>query len=1102
MADEICTPCDDVIDICINTGPPGPRGSVGKITQFIFYPSVGTTEVGGTDKSDKLMEVDPDGCLVAINGVMLEPTVDYTIAEDGLSIHLNEGIAAANDVLTVQTWQSDEEAGNDVLDLKLEVDQNKNDIAALDDRVTQNEDDIAAIKDTAQNFTTRDVKVSGVKPQRAEGKNLQTQQDINLFLDEGLGDAETRLDKIEAKNSENDQSLSDLSDSIEENATGISDNARAIGELAEAVGDNTDDITSLQDQVNKLPPPTDISDLEEDVDEIATQVGKNTLAIAQNTGRLDALEEPVSLDDLEEAVEDLDGRVTANESAIKDIKATDAAQQISINDLESDVADLQAKKVDTTGFAQLAEENEFLKPQSIKEGLKITGPDAFLEMDKGSVLEVSNGNFSDSVIDIKRSNGDTAMSFEASGHIRGIKTDTKDPTSAVNMQTLTDIGAGGGDVDMTLYATKIELSEEERLRILGDEQLSQDLEDAIATEKYNDTALTNRVAAEEKARATGDSTLSNQIAAETRYRTDGDAALQEQIDALEIPAVDPELYATVEYVDSVTADFATEKFVEDAVGGIEIPEVNLDGYATEAYVDDAIAAIPEVSLDGYATEEWTTEQIEAIDFPAGTVVDDNPPEDAEEGDLWFDTTRLELFVRYQDAWVTTSPLGVRIDEAEAVQRQIIDQVSDSIDKQQVLATTVAERGRTQDALVVTTKMLVDKVDQLEGAVGSHSYVFASKGGPVNASEFALQDNGTNPVNTFAAAEYIVLAFKDRHDMDVDLGRIQEGDVLRLYDISRNQAELRITALATSYPSCKYFRFEKISGDVERLSELPYDLDILSSFDPEGLATIDYVDAQVETKLSKTGDVMSGVLNMDNNYIANVRTPGSGTDAVNRDHVDNHFLQNAGEQKLKDSYWKIRAPNATDGVDGHLSFIDIHDNEIHLYHVADPTDPHHAVPLIYVEENFAGLKKPNTFTETQTFSKGSYFQNTIISNGKNNDTVTEIRGDNENLRQLYHKIRGTNKVSWLCYPGQENSGYKRCLEMWWDADKGNPQVNLSYLTDPTQNGDAVNLRTLNREIAKIDTGSDGAKAKSGTTTPSLETGEMFFNTSDKILYIGE
>ena len=182
MADETCSPCDDVIDICISSGPPGPRGSVGKITQFIFYPAVGTTDITGTDKSGTLMEVDPDGCLVSINGVMLEPGADYTIAADGLTVTLSEGIVNANDVLTVQTWKSDEQANDNVLDLKLEVEKNTSDIAGLDVRVTQNEDDIAAIQNTAQNFTTRDVKVSGVNTTRAVDEPLQTQQDVNLLL--------------------------------------------------------------------------------------------------------------------------------------------------------------------------------------------------------------------------------------------------------------------------------------------------------------------------------------------------------------------------------------------------------------------------------------------------------------------------------------------------------------------------------------------------------------------------------------------------------------------------------------------------------------------------------------------------------------------------------------------------------------------------------------------------------------------------------------------------------------------------------------------------------------------------------------------------------
>ena len=490
MAEEFCTPCDDVIDICINTGPPGPRGSVGKITQFIFYPLAGTTEITGTDKSGTLMQVDPDGCLMAINGVMLEPGVDYTIAADGLTVTLTQPIQNANDVVTVQTWQSDEQAGNDVLDLKLEVEKNADDIAALDVRVTQNEDDIEALQNAASSFTTRDVQVSGVNTARAVEEDLKTQQDVNLHLDQSIADVEERIDSLETKQPENDQGFKDLADAIEENAQGISDNANAIGELAEAVGDNTDDITSLQDQVNKLPPPTDISELEEDVDEIAKQVATNTLGIADNKSRLDALEEPVSLDDLEEAVEDLDSRVTANESDIKDIKATDAAQQISINDLEADVVKLQNKTVDTSGFALLAEENEFLAPQTVKDGLKITGANAFLQMDTGSVLEVSNGNFSDSVIDIKRSNGDTAMSFEASGHIRGIKTDENDPSSAVNVQFLEDLGVGGGEHDHDLYATKLELKDEARIRELADIDLQNQIDGLVG---YDDSSIDKSV---------------------------------------------------------------------------------------------------------------------------------------------------------------------------------------------------------------------------------------------------------------------------------------------------------------------------------------------------------------------------------------------------------------------------------------------------------------------------------------------------------------------------------------------------------------------------------------------------------------------------------
>ena len=53
--------------------------------------------------------------------------------------------------------------------------------------------------------------------------------------------------------------------------------------------------------------------------------------------------------------------------------------------------------------------------------------------------------------------------------------------------------------------------------------------------------------------------------------------------------------------------------------------------------------------------------------------------------------------------------------------------------------------------------------------------------------------------------------------------------------------------------------EKLFGDLDRLSEYPYDFNIFSSFDPQGLATIDYVDEQDAKRLSKSGGKISGKL---------------------------------------------------------------------------------------------------------------------------------------------------------------------------------------------------------------------------------------------------
>jgi hypothetical protein len=94
------------------------------------------------------------------------------------------------------------------------------------------------------------------------------------------------------------------------------------------------------------------------------------------------------------------------------------------------------------------------------------------------------------------------------------------------------------------------------------------------------------------------------IGDEAQARSEADAALDAKIDAIEIPSLE---------------GYATEEYVDDAVGAIEFPETDLTAYAKTEYVDagdsnlqEQIDGIEIPSLDGYATEGWVSDQIDAI----------------------------------------------------------------------------------------------------------------------------------------------------------------------------------------------------------------------------------------------------------------------------------------------------------------------------------------------------------------------------------------------------------------------------------------------------------------------------------------------------------
>jgi hypothetical protein len=274
------------------------------------------------------------------------------------------------------------------------------------------------------------------------------------------------------------------------------------------------------------------------------------------------------------------------------------------------------------------------------------------------------------------------------------------------------------------------------------------------------------------------------------------------------------------------------------------------------------------------------EKIQQLDVDKnGIDISPNPPEppDGEtmvDGAFWFDNSEdvMQLFIWHSDsdAWIPVAPpitLDDRVSQGEETQRIIINQIN---------------------AALVEQNHIKDKISALEGAVGDHSLVFTMLNANVREGEFNLKNGAMELTNTLSSAEYITLSSTDRNGNSVDLDRITEGDVLRLSDIGGQVSELKIDSATNGV-----FAFTKISGELDRLSDYPYDFVLLSSFDPSGLATIDYVDERDDTKLSTAGGKMNGLIDMGAQRIVNLGEATDDSHAVTRGYVDDKTKEAGG-----------------------------------------------------------------------------------------------------------------------------------------------------------------------------------------------------------------
>jgi len=223
--------------------------------------------------------------------------------------------------------------------------------------------------------------------------------------------------------------------------------------------------------------------------------------------------------------------------------------------------------------------------------------------------------------------------------------------------------------------------------------------------------------------------------------------------------------------------------------------------------------------------------------------------DPEQGDLWFESdTDLALFIYYNNQWIPAAPpssVEGRVAAGEAAQAEI----------QQKLGEVVGDLAS-----------LENKVSALEGGVFDDTWEFEVDLQTPRNGEFTLLAN--NVVTTdFAAAQTLVLSTESESGRPYTFDNVGVNDVIRINSLDGgivSSVEYKVNQVIT--PGAFGVTYQLGSGVA--VDETTYGFTFLPQFDPSGLATIDYVDAQDDLKVSRSGDTIQGTLNISSNGFPN------------------------------------------------------------------------------------------------------------------------------------------------------------------------------------------------------------------------------------------
>ena len=459
---------------------------------------------------------------------------------------------------------------------------------------------------------------------------------------------------------------------------------------------------------------------------------------------------------------------------------------------------------------------------------------------------------------------------------------------------------------------------------------------------------------------------------------------------------------------------------------------------------------------------------------AGSViVADDPPPISADGQLWYDSNRLELFVSYNDGWISTSPLESRIEAGEALQAEILARVEAGEAKQATIESGAMMKGGPQ-TLTDDNWSIKDESGNTyamisDGVITMYHVAYPEAPKQPASKEYAdtkVAKKGDSMTGSLAMNGHQItgLGQPKQRGHTVSLGHLE--DTLAPLEAKINQLEGSIGEYHWSYNNEQN---NTRTGNFNAKTRDYYLTDLVSE-----TVYVEFNLTDVDGKNPDFARLLDGDV---------LRITGP-----------------AGER----AEWYVRA--GSDGSNGVLLLGDLISSTFDefvpdvVYGVTGLSqfDPSGLATIKYVDEQDAGLQEKIDEKVGKSGGTSNKMEGNFYMGGHYIAGLADPQGNDHAISRKYledHTIAlsGNNTVdtSWRLKSGNStvlSAGTSGKIKIY----------HLAYPSDPEH---AANVQYVNDEIAKVSGGS-GAIARSGNeSNPALETGELYLDLSSKTLLIG-